>query len=43
MISETVVPGFEFSDHDFMTSERMDALVTKEQANEMNWMLRKAE
>lgn len=43
LISETVVPGFEFSDHDFMRAERMDALVTKEQAAEMKWMLRKAE
>ncbi|KAF2159237.1 hypothetical protein M409DRAFT_71136 [Zasmidium cellare ATCC 36951] len=42
LISETVVPGFEYSDHDFMKAERMDALVTKEQAEEMNWMLRKA-
>ncbi|CAD0100958.1 unnamed protein product [Aureobasidium mustum] len=41
LISETVVPGFEYSDHDFMRIERLEALVTKEQANEMRWMLRK--
>jgi predicted cupin superfamily sugar epimerase len=41
LISETVVPGFEYSDHDFMRVERLDALVTKEQADEMRWMLRK--
>ncbi|TKA82806.1 hypothetical protein B0A55_01051 [Friedmanniomyces simplex] len=41
LISETVVPGFEFEDHDFMRWERMQALVTKEQAVEMKWMLRK--
>ena len=41
LISETVVPGFEFSDHDFMKEERMKALVTKDQAAEMAWMLRK--
>ncbi|KAJ9619841.1 hypothetical protein H2203_008112 [Taxawa tesnikishii (nom. ined.)] len=37
----TVVPGFEFEDHDFMRPERLEALVTKEQADEMRWMLRK--
>jgi len=41
LISETVVPGFEYEDHDFMKAERMTALVTKEQAKEMWWMLRK--
>ncbi|KAK4579912.1 hypothetical protein LTR86_000113 [Recurvomyces mirabilis] len=41
LISETVVPGFEYEDHDFMKAERMTALVTKEQAEEMWWMLRK--
>ena len=41
LISETVVPGFEYSDHDFMKLERMQALVTEDQAEEMNWMLRK--
>lgn len=38
---QTVVPGFEYSDHDFMRIERLEALVTKEQADEMRWMLRK--
>jgi uncharacterized protein len=41
LISETVVPGFEYADHDFMRPERMEALATKEQAEEMRWMLRK--
>ncbi|KAI5211993.1 hypothetical protein E4T38_00886 [Aureobasidium subglaciale] len=41
LISETVVPGFEYSDHDFMRIDRLEALVTKEQADEMRWMLRK--
>jgi predicted cupin superfamily sugar epimerase len=41
LISETVVPGFEYSDHDFMRVDRLEALVTKEQADEMRWMLRK--
>lgn len=41
LISETVVPGFEFHDHDFMREERFEALVTKGQAEEMRWMVRK--
>ncbi|KAI5201320.1 hypothetical protein E4T39_05260 [Aureobasidium subglaciale] len=41
LISETVIPGFEYSDHDFMRVHRLEALVTKEQADEMRWMLRK--
>ncbi|KAK5167022.1 uncharacterized protein LTR77_007751 [Saxophila tyrrhenica] len=43
LISETVVPGFEFSDHDFMKRDRFEALVTPEQAKEMEWMVRKGE
>ena len=41
LISETVVPGFEFEDHDFMKRERAEALLTVEQVEEMGWMLRK--
>lgn len=33
LISETVVPGFEYDDHDFMRIERLEALVTKEQVS----------
>ena len=43
LISETVVPGFEFTDHDFMERERLQALVTSEQAREMEWMVRKGD
>lgn len=43
LISETVVPGFEFADHDFMRRERAEALLTQEQVEEMGWMLRKDE
>lgn len=43
LISETVIPGFEFEDHDFMKADRMEALVTAEQAKEMDWMLNKSE
>ena len=41
LISEPVVPGFEFADHDFMKRERAEALLTQEQVEEMGWMLRK--
>lgn len=41
LISETVVPGFEYEDHDFMKRERMEALLTQEQVDEVGWMLRK--
>nr|OQO25361.1 hypothetical protein B0A51_08102 [Rachicladosporium sp. CCFEE 5018] len=41
LISETVVPGFEYEDHDFMTKARLEMLVRAEQAKEMDWMLRK--
>jgi predicted cupin superfamily sugar epimerase len=40
LISETVVPGFEYTDHDFMKRERLEALLTGEQVKEMEWMLR---
>ena len=42
LISETVVPGFEFEDHDFMEAERMEALVESQQAEEMAWMVRRS-
>ncbi|OCK84651.1 hypothetical protein K432DRAFT_288555 [Lepidopterella palustris CBS 459.81] len=40
LISETVVPGFEYSDHDFLRPDRLRELVTPEQAEELAWMLR---
>jgi hypothetical protein len=43
LISETVVPGFEFTDHDFLKKERFEALVTPEQAQESGWMVRPQE
>ena len=43
LISETVVPGFEYEDHDFLTSKRCEALVTLKQKEEMKWMLRRDE
>ena len=41
LISETVVPGFEWGDHDYMKPERLEALVTEEQRRQLKWMLRK--
>jgi predicted cupin superfamily sugar epimerase len=40
LISETVVPGFEFADHDFLKRERFEALLSQEQVQEMGWMVR---
>lgn len=43
LISETVVPGFEWGDHDYMKSDRLEALATGEQKKELEWMLRRDE
>ena len=40
---QTVVPGFEYSDHDFMRAETLDELLTPEQVEELKWMLRKVD
>ncbi|CAK4031193.1 related to DUF985 domain [Lecanosticta acicola] len=42
LISETVVPGFEMTDHDFLKEDRFRILLTEEQVHETSWMLRKA-
>jgi predicted cupin superfamily sugar epimerase len=39
LISETVVPGFEFCDHDFLTKEGLRELVGEERAGELKWLL----
>jgi len=41
LISETVVPGFEFKDHDFLSLERFGKLVGEEQREELEWLVRK--
>ncbi|KAK5452953.1 hypothetical protein LTS15_007102 [Exophiala xenobiotica] len=45
LISETVVPGFEFSDHDFLTAEGMvDAFANDDKArDELRWLLKRGE
>ncbi|KAL1967904.1 hypothetical protein VTN77DRAFT_2321 [Rasamsonia byssochlamydoides] len=40
LISETVVPGFEFADHDFMQAETLNELLTPEEVKELEWLLR---
>ncbi|MCJ1393543.1 hypothetical protein MMC18_006418 [Xylographa bjoerkii] len=39
LISETVVPGFEFRDHEFLPADALHNLVTAEQENELRWLL----
>jgi len=38
LISETVVPGFEFSDHNFMPANVLPELVSERQAEELQWL-----
>ena len=37
---QTVIPGFEYADHDFMTQTKLKELVTPEQFEELRWLLR---
>ena len=39
---QTVIPGFEFSDHDFLTTDKFKQIVTDEQAKELEWLVRKS-
>ncbi|PGH14132.1 hypothetical protein AJ79_03249 [Helicocarpus griseus UAMH5409] len=43
LISETVVPGFEYFDNDFMLPETLEELLTPEQAKELSWMVKKSD
>jgi predicted cupin superfamily sugar epimerase len=40
-VKQTVVPGFEYSDHDFLTREKFGELVTEEERKELEWLVRK--
>lgn len=40
LISETVVPGFEYTDHDFLTAEGFVELLDQEQQEQLQWLLR---
>lgn len=39
LISEVVVPGFEYCDHDFLAPEGLIELVGNAKAEELNWLL----
>lgn len=39
LISETVVPGFEYCDHDFLSPKGLKELVGSEKAGELSWLL----
>ena len=39
LISETVVPGFEFCDHDFLSPQGLNELLGNERAEELSWLL----
>ncbi|KAF1981979.1 hypothetical protein K402DRAFT_215981 [Aulographum hederae CBS 113979] len=42
LISETVVPGFDYRDHDFLTMERFEEVVGREEMRrELEWLVRK--
>ncbi|KAL2435174.1 hypothetical protein ABEF95_014235 [Exophiala dermatitidis] len=43
LITETVVPGFEYADHDFLTFEGMQELLVPEQVEELKWLLARRE
>lgn len=40
LISETVVPGFEYCDHDFMPRDRLKRLLGDERAKDLEWLVR---
>jgi predicted cupin superfamily sugar epimerase len=42
ILMKTVIPGFEYSDHDFLTMDRFKDIVTEEQAQELQWLVRKS-
>ncbi|KAE9984418.1 hypothetical protein EG327_005033 [Venturia inaequalis] len=41
LISETVFPGFEFTDHDFLELSKLRELVSPGEAKELEWLIRK--
>ncbi|KAH6899919.1 RmlC-like cupin domain-containing protein [Thelonectria olida] len=41
LISETVVPGFEFADHEFLSERRLGEMLPKEQAVALAWLSKK--
>ncbi|OKP10584.1 hypothetical protein PENSUB_3887 [Penicillium subrubescens] len=43
LISEVVVPGFDFADLEFLRKDEMDELLTTEQVRELSWMVKNPE
>lgn len=41
LVSETVMPGFEFFDHEFLTRNRLEGLVGRERARELEWLVKR--
>ncbi|EAW17614.1 cupin domain-containing protein [Aspergillus fischeri NRRL 181] len=41
LITETVVPGFEIEDHEFLSPQTMERLLPEEQCRALSWMLKK--
>jgi predicted cupin superfamily sugar epimerase len=39
LISETVIPGFEYCDHDFLSPEGLRSLLGPDKAGELSWLL----
>ncbi|KAF9767442.1 hypothetical protein IL306_000010 [Fusarium sp. DS 682] len=42
LISETVVPGFEYHDHAFLTQQGIRELLNENQARELDWLVRRS-
>ncbi|KAJ6443299.1 protein ORM1 [Purpureocillium lavendulum] len=40
LISETVVPGFEYADHEFLTHEKLAETLPENQAKELAWLVK---
>lgn len=40
LISETVVPGFDYADHEFLGEKKLKELVSEDQANALKWLVR---
>jgi predicted cupin superfamily sugar epimerase len=38
---QTVVPGFEYTDHEFLEKKRLDGLLDVEEARKLEWLVRK--
>lgn len=43
LISETVVPGFDYADHDFLTAQTMREALEPEQIQELRWLVKRDE